>query len=74
MSYIVWNERGLGNQRALKRLYWLVTGKDLSLVFLCENKLVTTQYRSLKAKLGCDCCYVPDSEGRKRWIDSFLEG
>ncbi|KAL5566076.1 hypothetical protein UlMin_029240 [Ulmus minor] len=68
MSCIVWNVRGLGNQRAFKNLSQLLTDEDHSLVFLCETKLVARQCKNLKMKLGYKGCFVRDSIGRKRGL------
>ncbi|KAL5571056.1 hypothetical protein UlMin_020653 [Ulmus minor] len=65
MSCIVWNVRGLGNQRAFKNLSRLLSDEDPSLVFLCETKLVAGQCKNLKQKLGYDGCFVRDNIGRK---------
>ncbi|KAL5539433.1 hypothetical protein UlMin_045908 [Ulmus minor] len=65
MSCIVWNVRGLGNQRAFKNLNRLLSDEDPSLVFLCETKLVAGQCKNLKQKLGYDGCFVRDCIGRK---------
>ncbi|KAL5537575.1 hypothetical protein UlMin_045802 [Ulmus minor] len=65
MNCIVWNVRGLGNQRAFRSLNRLVVDEDPSLPFLCETKLQARQCMNLKSKLGFEGCYTRDCKGRK---------
>ncbi|XP_075473358.1 uncharacterized protein LOC142504367 [Primulina tabacum] len=64
MSCIVWNARGLGNQRAFRELQRLIAEKNTSLIFLCETKLRDFNCKSWKVVLGFSGLFVVNCEGR----------
>ena len=68
MNCLIWNIWGLGNQRAFSNLHQLIADEDLSLVFLCETKLVSGQCSNIRARLGFDSCHIEDSFGCKGWL------
>ncbi|XP_075475625.1 uncharacterized protein LOC142507719 [Primulina tabacum] len=64
MSCIVWNARGLGNQRAFRELKRLFAEKNPSLLFLSETKLRDYQCRWWKNVLGFSGMFVVNCLGR----------
>ncbi|XP_075492592.1 uncharacterized protein LOC142530656 [Primulina tabacum] len=64
MSCIVWNARGLGNQRAFRELKRLVAEKNPSLLFLSETKLRDNQCQWWKNVLGFSGMFIVNCLGR----------
>ncbi|XP_073120041.1 uncharacterized protein [Henckelia pumila] len=64
MSCIVWNVRGLGNQRAFRELKRLIADKSPSLLFLCETRKRDFNNRYWANLLGFKGCFSVDSLGR----------
>lgn len=64
MTCVVWNARGLGNQRAFRNLQRLIVESNPSLVFLCETKLLASQCRFWKNRLNFDGCFNVDCDRR----------
>ncbi|KAL5576320.1 hypothetical protein UlMin_018019 [Ulmus minor] len=65
MNCVVWNVRGLGNQRAFNGLKRLIAEEDPTLLFICETKLTSGQCGSLRSKLGYNGCFIQNCMGRK---------
>ncbi|XP_073152290.1 uncharacterized protein [Henckelia pumila] len=63
MSCIVWNVRGLGNQRAFRELKRLIADKKLSLLFLCETCKRDIVNNNWAILLGFKGCFSVGSRG-----------
>ncbi|XP_073151978.1 uncharacterized protein [Henckelia pumila] len=64
MSCVVWNARGLGNQRAFRELKRLIAEKDPSLIFISESKLRDYQCNWWKSVLGFSGLFAVSCQGR----------
>ncbi|XP_073057177.1 uncharacterized protein [Primulina eburnea] len=64
MSCLVWNARGLRNQRAFRELQRLIAEKNPSLIFFCETKLRDFNCKRWKVALGFSGLFVVNCEGR----------
>ncbi|XP_075523988.1 uncharacterized protein LOC142556413 [Primulina tabacum] len=64
MSFIVWNARGLGNQRAFRELKRLDAEKDPSLLFISESKMRDYQCRWWINSLGFFGMFTVSCQGR----------
>lgn len=64
MSILFWNARGMGSNRAFRRLYKLVQQKHPLMVFLSETKVHSSHFDVLKVKVGFPKCFCVDSIGR----------
>ncbi|KAK6160648.1 hypothetical protein DH2020_004029 [Rehmannia glutinosa] len=65
MSCIVWNARGLGNQRAFRELKRLIVEKDPHLLFLSETRMREYNCRRWKEWLNFMGMFVVNCEGKK---------
>lgn len=64
MSCIIWNARGLGNQRAFRELKRLLAEKDPSLLFISETKMRDYQCIWWKAIFGFTGMFTVNCRGR----------
>ncbi|XP_075485270.1 uncharacterized protein LOC142524991 [Primulina tabacum] len=64
MSCLIWNARGLGNQRAIRKLHRLLDESNPSLVFISETKLVATQCNWWRRKFRLDGLLVMNCDRR----------
>ncbi|XP_073137807.1 uncharacterized protein [Henckelia pumila] len=64
MSCIVWNDRGLGNQRAFRELKRLCAEKSPTLLFISETKVRTSRYKWWREVLGFTGMFGVDCNGR----------
>ncbi|XP_073120817.1 uncharacterized protein [Henckelia pumila] len=64
MICVVWNARGLGNERASHELQRLIAKKSMSFIFLCETKLRDFSCKRWKDVLGFFGLFVVNYEGR----------
>ncbi|KAK6120367.1 hypothetical protein DH2020_045847 [Rehmannia glutinosa] len=65
MSCIIWNARGLGNQRAFRELRRLIAEKDPQLLFLSETRMKAYRCSRWKEWLGYDGLFIVDCIGKK---------
>ncbi|XP_073057019.1 uncharacterized protein [Primulina eburnea] len=71
MSFITWNARGLGNQRAFRELKRLVAEKRPSILFICETKMRDFQCSWWKHVLGFSGMFVVNCDGRRGGLMLF---
>lgn len=65
MSCLIWNARGLGNQRAIRDLRRLLAERNPGLIFICESKITTSQCFWWSSKFKYDGVFVVDSKHRR---------
>ncbi|XP_042972796.1 uncharacterized protein LOC122304603 [Carya illinoinensis] len=65
MKTISWNSRGLGNPRGVRALCDLVRREVPAVLFLMETKLTSRQMERIRVRVGFECCFVVNSDGRK---------
>ncbi|XP_073153714.1 uncharacterized protein [Henckelia pumila] len=63
MSCIVWNVRGLGNQRAFQELKRLIAEKKPSFLFICETRKRDINTNQWEHVLEFDGCFSVDYRG-----------
>ncbi|XP_073272102.1 uncharacterized protein [Primulina huaijiensis] len=76
MNCVVWNARGLGNQRAFGELKRLVAEKKPNLLFLSETRRRNINRPQWQMQLGYTGCFSVDCVGRSGglcllWMDSL---
>lgn len=71
MSCIIWNARGLGNQRAIRELKRLIAEKCLSLLFICETRKREINSQLGRMEFGYTGCFVVSSQGKSDGLILF---
>ncbi|KAK6153786.1 hypothetical protein DH2020_013425 [Rehmannia glutinosa] len=74
MSCIVWNARGLGNQRAFLELKRLIAEKNPQLLFLSETRMRGYNCRRWKEWLGFEGMFIVNCEGKKGGLMLLWKG
>lgn len=64
MIVLSWNCRGLGNLRAVPSLRDLVRANKRDVLFLSETLVQATKIEELRVRLGFDCGFSVDRQGR----------
>ena len=74
MKILSWNCWGLSNFREVLALGELVQTHKPYVIFLSETLSHVNELEDLKWKVGYECCFAVDKEGRSRGLGFFLEG
>lgn len=64
MNALVWNARGLGNNRAFHELRRVITDVSPNIVFISETKMHQSRCVTWRVRLGYDGIFFVDAEGK----------